>query len=203
MTATAIRTVIRPATALCAILLLGSAFATMASAQESPLKIKLALEDAPRVGRPAPPLTLPYATADGISPADQPFVLGKELGRIVVIAFYPGDFTDGCIAEWRAFRDRADTIFGAGVVVVGVSGDALASHQRFAQELKLPFKLLSDSGLVVARRYAAVDGLRAKRVVVVVGRDGRVRFVDAAFSAVDPESYAHLAAAVATAKETP
>jgi len=188
---------------LFAAMVLGVSSTSTSWAQDPAIKLKLTLEDSPRVGHAAPALTLPYATAEGLGPADQPFVLTKELGRVVVIAFYPGDFTPGCTAEWRTFRDRADTLFGAGVIVVGISRDSLGSHQRFAQELKLPFKLLSDPDLAVARRYAALDGSRAKRVVVVVGRDGRVRFVDSTFSAVDPESYAHLAAAVAAAKETP
>ena len=186
-----------------AVVLLGVLFAPPALAQTTELKVKLALEDAPRVGRVAPALVLPYATAAGIGPADQPFDLGKEVGAVVVIAFYPGDFTPGCTAEWRAFRDRAAAMFGSGVVVVGVSRDSLASHVRFAQELELPFKLLSDPDLAVSRRYAAASGTFAKRVVVVVGRDGRVAFVDPAFAALDPESYVRLATAIAAAKEMP
>lgn len=163
--------------------------------------IKLGLEDAPRVGRKAPPIVLRYATAQAVGAADQPFELGKELGHVVVIAFYPGDFTPGCTAEWRTFRERADSLFGGGVVVVGVSQDSLSSHQRFAQELELPFKLLSDPDLAVARRYGATNGKLVRRVLVVVGRDGRVRYVDSQFAALDPESYVHLAAAIAAAKE--
>lgn len=180
--------------------LLAAVAVSSVAAQAEP-RLRLGLEDPPRVGHEAPAIRLPYATASGPGPAEQPFELGKELGNVVVIAFYPGDFTPGCTAEWRAFRDRAATLFGSGVVVVGISKDPLASHQRFAQELELPFKLLSDPDLQVARRYAAVDGPRARRVVVVVGRDGRVRSVDLAFAPLDPESYVHLATAVAAAKE--
>ena len=171
-------------------------------AQDRTPAVRLALEDSPRVGRPAPAIVLPYATARGPGPSDQPFDLALELGNVVVIAFYPGDFTPGCTALWREFAARATTSL-AGVVVVGVSADSLASHQRFAQELALPFKLLSDVDHAVARRWAAMGGPRPRRVVVVVGRDGRVRFIDPAFAEVDPESYARLAAAVATAKEKP
>lgn len=170
--------------------------------QQAPT-VKLSLEDVPRVGHLAPPVVLPYATSAGLGPVDQPFELGKELGNIVVLAFYPGDFTPGCSAEWRTFRDRAGTMFGSGVVVVGISRDSLRSHQRFAQQLELPFKLLSDADLTVARRFGASDETRAKRVVVVVGRDGRVRYVDPVFAALDPESYLHLASAIAAAKERP
>jgi peroxiredoxin Q/BCP len=84
-------------------------------------------------------------------------------------------------------------------VVAGISVDSIASHVRFAAEYDLPFKLLSDADLTVARRYDAVDGRRARRMVVVVGRDGRVRYVDRAFAALDPESYVHLGDAVTAA----
>lgn len=186
--------------------LLALAAAAPADAQwgdSTPSRIRLALDDPPRVGRPAPPIVLPYATAAGVGPADQPFTLAKELGNVVIIAFYPENFSPSSMAEWRAFRERTATLLDRGTVLVGIARDSLASHVRFARELELPFKLLSDSTLDVARRYDAVDGARAKRVVLVIGRDGRVRYLDPAFAALDPESYVHLAAAVAAAKETP
>jgi peroxiredoxin Q/BCP len=171
------------------------------AAQDRPVSVRLRLADEVRIGRAAPAVVLPYATRDGLGPADQPFTLAKELGRVVVLAFYPGDFTPGCTAEWRAFAERAKTLFGEGVVLVGISNDSLATHVRFARELDLPFKLLSDPDLRVARSYGAADGARARRVVVVVGRDGRVRHVDPAFAALDPQSYVQLGAAIEAARK--
>jgi peroxiredoxin Q/BCP len=165
------------------------------------IAIRLGLEEGVKVGREAPMVRLPYATKDGLGPADQPFDLAKELGRVVVLAFYPGDFTPGCVAEWQAFRDRAETMFGPDVVVAGISADSLDSHVRFAAEFDLPFKFLSDPSLTVMRRYSFVDGTRSRRAVVVVGRDGRVRYVDPGFAALDPQSYVHLGAAIKAAKE--
>ncbi len=173
---------------------------TAQTLESSPVRLSLRVAEELRVGRPAPAVTLPYATAAGIGPADQPFELHRELGRVVVLAFYPGDFTPGCTAEWRAFRDRAATLFGPEVVVAGISGDSLESHVAFARQLELPFKLLSDAGLRVARRYDAADANRARRVVVVVGRDGLVRYLDRAFAALDPEAYVQLGAAVSAAR---
>jgi peroxiredoxin Q/BCP len=171
------------------------------AAQDRPVSVRFRLADEVRIGRAAPAVVLPYATRDGLGPADQPFTLAKELGRVVVLAFYPGDFTPGCTAEWRAFAERATTMFGDGVVLVGISNDSLATHQRFARELDLPFKLLSDPDLRVTRAYGAADGARARRVVVVIGRDGQVRHVDPAFAALDPQSYVQLGAAIEAARK--
>lgn len=172
-----------------------------AQSEPEPLRLRLAVEDTPRVGRKAMPLVLPYATREGIGPADQPFDLSRELGRVVVLVFYPDNFTPSSTAEWQALRDRAATLLTPGVVVVGVSTDSLASHARFAQALDLPYKLLSDRDGAIIQRYGLSDGSRAKRAVVVIGRDGTVRSVDPAFAALDPQSYIHLAAAIRAAQE--
>ncbi|HET9064690.1 MAG TPA: redoxin domain-containing protein [Gemmatimonadales bacterium] len=167
----------------------------------APVSIRLRVAEEARVGKPAPDIVLQYATRDGPGPVDQPFSLRKELGNVVVLAFYPGDFTPGCTAEWQALRDRAAELFGRDVVVVGISTDSLASHVRFAREFDLPFKFLSDPDLIIARQYDAADGRRARRAVVVLGRDGVVRYIDRAFAALDPESYVHLGAAVTAASK--
>lgn len=179
-----------------------TALPAAAQDSEQPIKLRLVLDDAPSVGRKAPPLVLPYATRSGVGPAGQPFTLARELGRVVVLVFYPGNFTAASTAEWRALKERAATLAPEGVVVVGISTDSLASHVRFASELELPFKLLSDPDRAIIQRYGVADGPRARRAVVVVGADGTVRYVDPAFAVLDPESYVHLAAEIRAAKES-
>jgi thioredoxin-dependent peroxiredoxin len=62
--------------------------------------------------------------------------------------------------------------------VLGINHGTMASHQRFADKLNLPFPLLADEGLVVAGQYGAVkpEGGAIKRTVVIVGLDGAVRY---------------------------
>ncbi len=189
----------RTALASALVLALTSPLAAQTNAQSTPINVRLRAADDVRVGRQAPPVVLPYATRDGLGPAAQPFDLRKELGYVVVLAFYPGDFTPGCLAEWRAFRDQAATLFGPDVVVAGISVDSLETHVRFARELQLPFKLLSDPEMRVIRNYGLDDGRRARRAVVVLGRDGAVRYFDPAFAALDPQSYTQLGKAVQAA----
>ena len=155
----------------------------------------------PDVGRRAPAFQLPWANKDGIGPADQPYDLGLDRGKTVVLAFFPRDFTSGCTAEMRTFAEQYDSLFGPEVVVVGISTDSLATHTRFAASLNLPFRLLSDPRQEVARRYAANDRSGyLRRVVYVIGPDGKVRYRNLRFNALDPKHYADLGAAVRRAR---
>ena len=80
----------------------------------------------------------------------------KELrGKTVVLYFYPKDDTPGCTREACAFRDNQAALKKKGVVVLGVSGDSLASHDKFKAKYKLNFPLLSDPDKAVAKKYGA------------------------------------------------
>jgi len=97
--------------------------------------------------------------------------------RAVVLFFYPKDETSGCTAEARAFRDAYETFTDAGAEVVGVSGDSVASHERFAAHHRLPFILVSDKGGALRRLYGvkATLGIWPGRVTFVIDKDGIVR----------------------------
>lgn len=151
----------------------------------------------PEVGRRAPLFRLPWANKDGLGPADEPYDLSLDRGRTVVLAFFPRDFTSGCTAEMQTFAEQYDSLFGPDVTVVGISTDSLATHTRFAASLNLPFRLLSDPQQQVAGRYAAKDRSGyMRRVVYVIGPDGKIRYRNMRFNALDPKHYADLAAAV-------
>ncbi len=149
----------------------------------------------------APEFSLPWANRDTVGPAESPYELWRDRGKTVVLAFYPADFTKGCTAEMQTFADQYDTLFGPDVVVLGVSADSLDTHRRFAASLDLPFRLLSDPELQVARKYGSNgDGGRATRTVFVVGPDGRVKYRNLQFNALDPKHYSELGSAVQAAR---
>ena len=80
----------------------------------------------------------------------------KDLkGKTVVLYFYPKDDTPGCTREACAFRDTQAAIKKKGAVVLGVSGDSLAAHEKFKAKYKLNFPLLSDPDKAVAKKYGA------------------------------------------------
>lgn len=65
-------------------------------------------------------------------------------GQKVVLYFYPKDDTPGCTKESCDFRDSFSRVTATNAVVLGVSKDSVASHQKFKTKFSLPFPLLSD-----------------------------------------------------------
>lgn len=94
------------------------------------------------------------APAFSVPDQDGNTVALKDLkGKHVVLYFYPKDDTPGCTKESCDFRDSMAPIKKAGAVVLGVSFDGQASHQKFIKKFSLPFTLLSDEDKVVAKAY--------------------------------------------------
>lgn len=151
----------------------------------------------PDVGRRAPDFSLPWANKDGAGPVEAPYQLASDRGKTVVVAFYPRDFTKGCTAQMRTFAEQYDSLFGPEVVLVGISADSIETHKRFAASLGLPFRLLSDPDQRVSKQYASKnpEGYN-RRTVYVIGPDGRVKFRNLHFNALDPRDYSDLRAAV-------
>ena len=107
----------------------------------------------------------------------------KDLkGQNVVIYFYPKDDTPGCTKEACGFRDLWSDIEATGTVVLGVSPDDGASHEKFISKYALPFTLLSDPDKKVMEKYGAwgEKNMYGKitmgviRSTVIVGKDGKV-----------------------------
>jgi peroxiredoxin Q/BCP len=154
----------------------------------------------PDDGQAAPDFTAQWA--DGSGARATPVSLAALRGKVVVVAFYPKDRTSGCTAELTKFRDEHAKLFGENVVVLPISADSIDSHVSWASEMKFPFALVSDPELNVADLYGShAAGRRvASRTVYVIGKDGNVVWREMKFNALNEESYASLAAAVAKAR---
>ncbi len=70
--------------------------------------------------------------------------LSDYAGKRVVIYFYPKDNTPGCTAQACNIRDNYSDLEKEGIVILGVSADSEASHQKFIDKFDLPFTLLAD-----------------------------------------------------------
>jgi peroxiredoxin Q/BCP len=158
------------------------------------------LVDGPREGEMAPDFSLPWATKDSVG-GEPWFGLSSQRGKVVVLAFYPKDFTPGCTAEMRTFTEQYTDLFGEDVVVVGLNTDSLETHVRFAQSLGVPFRLLSDLDQKVSRKFgSAGDNGYNRRTIYVIDRRGRVAYTDLRFGALDPKAYQNLKAAIQDAR---
>ena len=89
----------------------------------------------------------------GIDQDGNKISLGDFKGRKLVIFFYPEDDTPGCTKEACNFRDDYSAYEKAGVVILGVSPDTVASHVKFKKKFQLPFPLLADVGHKICDLY--------------------------------------------------
>lgn len=103
-------------------------------------------------GDPAPDFTLP-ATASGDGGTDGPLTLSALRPKPVVLYFYPKDDTPGCTTEALDFTRLAAGFRAAGAVVVGISRDTLAKHEKFCAKHGLGITLASDEDGAVCEAY--------------------------------------------------
>lgn len=104
-------------------------------------------------------------------------------GNKVVLYFYPRDNTPGCTAEGQEFRDLYDKFKRAGAVVLGISRDSIASHDRFRDKYELPFPLLSDKDERLCRQFDVIrektmygrKSMGVERSTFLIDEQGKLR----------------------------
>jgi peroxiredoxin Q/BCP len=98
----------------------------------------------------------------------------------LVIYFYPKDNTPGCTAQACSFRDQYEDFKDLGAEVIGISSDSVESHQKFTQQYRLPFILLSDSEKKIRKLFgvaAGLFGILPGRVTYVADKTGTIIMV--------------------------
>jgi len=126
-------------------------------------------------GKAAPAFTLPDGEGNKVA-------LSGLRGSDVIVYFYPKDDTPGCTKEACGFRDHWKKLQKLSVIVLGISPDSGAAHEKFRAKYKLPFPLLSDPEKKVMEKYGAwgekmMYGKKTVGVIrstVWVGPDGKV-----------------------------
>lgn len=126
-------------------------------------------------GATAPDFSLPRDGGGTVS-------LAEYSGRPVVLYFYPKDDTSGCTSEAIAFTGLADAFEKAGAVVIGLSPDSAASHDRFVAKHGLNVILAADEDKHVLEKYGvwkekSMYGRKymgVERTTVLVAPDGKI-----------------------------
>ena len=127
------------------------------------------------VGTQAPDFTLP---TDG----NGSVTLSALKGKPVVLYFYPKDDTSGCTAEACQFRDMHPDFSGAEAVIIGLSKDSVASHDKFKKKYELPFMLAADTegaaceayGVWVEKSMYGKKYMGIERATFLIDRDGKI-----------------------------
>ena len=127
-------------------------------------------------GKSAPAFTLEDENGDKVA-------LKDYRGKDVIVYFYPKDDTPGCTKEAQGFRELWQQIQERDTVVIGISPDDQASHEKFKKTYDLPFTLLSDPDKKVMGVYGAFGekmmyGKKTEGVIrstVWIGPDGKVK----------------------------
>jgi peroxiredoxin Q/BCP len=91
-----------------------------------------------KIGRVIPAFKLPAT-------GDQVIDIKSLRGKNIVIYFYPKDSTPGCTTEGQDFAANQQKFKRRNTVILGVSRDSIASHEKFRAKYNFPFDLLSDS----------------------------------------------------------
>jgi len=136
---------------------------------------------------------------ESVDDTGKPFKSSDVVGKkILVLYFYPADFTGGCTAQACGFRDEIEKLSSKGVQVVGVSGDSVETHKLFKSHHKLNFPLLADEKGTVAKTFGvpvgkggesptinekgekgkAPRGVTIQRWTIVIDKAGKVAAID-------------------------
>jgi thioredoxin-dependent peroxiredoxin len=138
------------------------------------------------VGDPAPDFELPGT-------GGTTYRLSDLRGHNVVLAFYPGDETKVCTAQFCSYRDNSERLDEIDAEVLGISPQSVDSHERWTQEQSLSVPLLADEDLAVSKSYgvtgwvgpfAKLAGLKetapggryVMRSIFVIDGEGIVRY---------------------------
>jgi|SRR6266700_1537081 len=144
--------------------------------------------------QPAPDFTLPAIGSDDVVKNGK-VQLSALRGKNIVLYFYPKDDTPGCTAEACSFRDADHEMQKRGVVVLGISADDIASHQKFADKYGLTFPLLADTDTTVSQLYGVWKEknrygkkyMGVNRETFLIDKDGTVRKI---WHKVKPDEHA-------------
>jgi peroxiredoxin Q/BCP len=103
-----------------------------------------------------PALNKPLPEFEALATGGVKFTPQAFAGQTVVLYFYPKDNTPGCTTEAMQFRDKHKEFVKAGAIVFGVSRDNMSSHDKFKQNLDLPFELIADTEEKLCHMFGVV-----------------------------------------------
>lgn len=122
---------------------------------------------------------------EGTTQTGETLRLQDYRGKKVALYFYPKDDTPGCTKQACNLRDEYEALNMDDIAVIGVSGDDVESHQKFASKYDLPFPLVADPERKILQKYGVWGekklygrtSLGIKRTTFLIDEEGIVRGV--------------------------
>jgi peroxiredoxin Q/BCP len=108
---------------------------------------------------------------------DSKKVIGE---KNLVIYFYPKDDSPGCTKQACSFRNQYDEFNDLDALIIGISGQSIDSHKKFADKYRLTYPILSDEGNKVRKLFGVPTnllGLLPGRVTYVADKKGKVIYI--------------------------
>lgn len=131
----------------------------------------------PRINEPAPQFKAKTTHGE--------INLSDYKGKWVVLFSHPADFTPVCTTEFIAFAKKHDAFQKLNTQVIGLSIDSIYSHIAWVRnieenfKLKVPFPVIADLDMSVAKKYGMVhptaSDTSAVRAVFVIDPDQKIR----------------------------
>ncbi len=123
-----------------------------------------------KVGDKAPDFSLPATKVGEVSSE-------KLKGKPYVLYFYPKDNTPGCTVQACDFRDEQPSFSDVGATVIGISMDSMDSHEKFSDQFKLTFPLISDEEGDLCRKFGVLKNGTIERATFLIDGDGILRAI--------------------------
>ncbi len=128
------------------------------------------------IGDTAPSFSLPNQAGETIT-------LDSYKGKNIVLYFYPKDDTPGCTTEAKDFTAMAEEFAAANTVIVGVSKDSVAKHEKFIAKHELGVELIADEecslceayGVWVEKSMYGKKYMGIERVTYLIDTSGKIR----------------------------
>lgn len=120
----------------------------------------------------------------------KPFKVSEYRGKKLVLYFYPKDFTPGCTMEACSIRDSYQLFENSGIPIFGISGGTAELHQKFRKKHNLPFNILVDENLDIAKLYDAysklnIIGIGVKRITYLIDEEGKIETIFGGSEGID------------------
>lgn len=110
------------------------------------------------------------------------WTLSDYRGKTVVVYFYPRDLTPGCTTESNEFNTMLDQFSAKNTVVVGISNDDLAKHQKFSDKHGFNFPLIADEdksiselfGVYQLKKFMGKEFMGIVRSTFIIDEEGKL-----------------------------